>query len=51
MILGLIQRNKLIFRTLIAFLDSGESPNWPPFYRTEPPRRFSISRQEQSESQ
>lgn len=41
MILGLIQRNKLIFRTLIAFLDSGESPNWPPFYRTEPPRRFS----------
>jgi len=41
MILGLIQRNKLIFRTLIAFLESGESPNWPPFYRTEPPRRFS----------
>ena len=40
MILGLIQRNKLIFRTLIAFLESGESPNWPPFYRTEPPRRF-----------
>ena len=51
MILGLIQRNNLIFRTLIAFLDSGESPNWPPFYRTEPPRRFSLSRQEQSESQ
>ena len=41
MILGLMQRNKLIYRTLIALLESGDSPNWPPFYRTEPPRRFS----------
>jgi hypothetical protein len=37
MILSLMQRNKLIHRTLIAFLESGDSPNWPPFYRTEPP--------------
>jgi hypothetical protein len=41
MILGLMQRNKLIYRTLIAHLESGYSPSWPPFYRTEPPRRFS----------
>ena len=41
MILGLMQRNKLIYRTLIAHLESGDSPSWPPFYRTEPPRRFS----------
>jgi hypothetical protein len=39
-ILGLIQRNKLMYRTLIAFLESGDAPNWPPFYRTEPPRRL-----------
>ena len=41
MILGLIQRNKLFYRTLIAHLEAGDSPSWPPFYRTEPPRRFS----------
>lgn len=41
MILGLMQRNKLIYRTLIAHLESGDSPSWPPFYRTEPPRRLS----------
>jgi hypothetical protein len=40
MISKLIQRNKLMYRTLIAFLESGDSPNWPPFYRTEPPRRL-----------
>lgn len=41
MIVGLMQRNKLVYRTLIAHLKSGDSPSWPPFYRTEPPRRFS----------
>ena len=41
MILDLMQRNKLVYRTLIAHLESGDSPSWPPFYRTEPPRRFS----------
>lgn len=41
MILSLMQRNKLLYRMLIAHLGSGDSPSWPPFYRTEPPRRLS----------
>lgn len=44
MILGLMHRNKLLYQTFIAFLESGGSPSWIPFYRTEPPRRFSRQR-------
>ena len=39
MIVEMMRRHELVYSTIIAVLDRGDAPVWPPFYRTEPARR------------
>ena len=38
MVMVMKRRNELVYRAMIAVLESGDGATWPPFYRTEPPR-------------
>jgi hypothetical protein len=38
MVVEMMRQNELVYRTVIAVLESGDALVWPPFYRTEPPR-------------
>jgi hypothetical protein len=38
MVVDMMRRNELVYRAMIAVLESGDGAAWPPFYRTEPPR-------------